>query len=225
MDNVRNNPSLLSEASQALREYDVGQKRECFLRRMKLFSVIAYQYRKEHCLVRMVPGFVLSTGALLRWGRVRNIRPITLTGENWSTRKKNSFQCHFVHHECHNHKPGIEPDPLRWEAGDFKTKITLLIYEALVGISQKTQYISIMTTNLWKLCRRNIAVCCDSGTEDVSSCSCTWRYTQLPDEYLQCVWKAEWAPTSGKTMKSIKILVFIHKNNGEKIYDLKGVGT
>jgi hypothetical protein len=28
--------------------------------------------------------------------------------------------------------------------------------------------------------------------------------------------------TSGQTMKSIKIVVFIHKNNGEEIYDLKG---
>jgi hypothetical protein len=42
MENVRNNPSLLSEASQILREYDVLQKRESFLRRLKLFS--------SHCL-------------------------------------------------------------------------------------------------------------------------------------------------------------------------------
>jgi len=42
MDNVRNNPGLLSEASQILREYEVLQKRESSLRRLKLFSV--------HCL-------------------------------------------------------------------------------------------------------------------------------------------------------------------------------
>jgi hypothetical protein len=42
MDNVRNNPNLLNEASQVLREYDVLQKRESFLRRLKLFSL--------HCL-------------------------------------------------------------------------------------------------------------------------------------------------------------------------------
>jgi len=32
------------------------------------------------------------------------------------------------------------------------------------------------------------------------------------------------SPTNGQTMKSIKIVDFIHKNNGEEIYDLKGCG-
>jgi hypothetical protein len=30
-----------------------------------------------------------------------------LTGENGNTRKKNLFQCHFVHHKSHTYCPGL----------------------------------------------------------------------------------------------------------------------
>jgi hypothetical protein len=38
-------------------------------------------------------------------------------GGNRSTRKKLPW-CHFVHHRAQMTRLGIEPDPLRWEAGD-----------------------------------------------------------------------------------------------------------
>jgi hypothetical protein len=153
---------------------------------------------------------------------VQRIRPITLTRENWSIRRKTHSSATSSNTNLTSTSLGSNPKlpAERSKTLNSKEKNFTHIYEALVGISQKTQSASIMKTNLWKLCRRKIAVCCESGTEDVSWYSCT----QLP-LYLTQIVAVCLESSSGQTMKSIKIVDFIHKNNGEEIYDSKGCGN
>jgi len=46
-----------------------------------------------------------------------------LTGKNRSTRRKNLFQCHTVHYKSHMEWPGMESEPLQYQAGNFSHTI------------------------------------------------------------------------------------------------------
>jgi hypothetical protein len=45
----------------------------------------------------------------------------------FSNLKGNQPQCHFVNDKSHLNRPGTKPGPLRWEAGDQRTEVS--IYE------------------------------------------------------------------------------------------------
>jgi hypothetical protein len=45
-----------------------------------------------------------------RWNEIDGGKPKYLD--------KNLFQCHFDHHKSHVDRPGIDPEPPRWEAGE-----------------------------------------------------------------------------------------------------------
>ena len=68
--------------------------------------------------VPRLPPFVLPVTATCRRRWVCSIGRMILTNEKGTCSEKNLPQCQLVHHKSNTDRPGIEPGPWWWKAGD-----------------------------------------------------------------------------------------------------------
>jgi hypothetical protein len=76
-----------------------------------------------------------------------------LTGEKPRCSEKPLSQCHFVHHNSHMDRPGIDPRPPRWEAGDCLSHGTA----ELNGLARYLEGRRVMNTSWYAIL--HIATC------------------------------------------------------------------